>query len=180
MFSTGPIDGEEYLGRHSMTVSSLLAYCIATQCTDCRFAIDAEDYLLTSSCSQVFDHSRDYESSWPLFLHADCRHHAESNVQHVQDCEQLLAWCVLHETSAGHDVRELWFFVWLSVMWIVCGSGSHAAAAPVLETCECELVRGLLRCIRTDRNTLASGIPLFLSWFEYSTRIITPQHQIKC
>ena len=26
----GAIDGEEYLGRHSMTVSSLLAYCIAT------------------------------------------------------------------------------------------------------------------------------------------------------
>ena len=51
-------------------------------------------------------------------------------------------------------------------MWIVCGSGSRAVAAPVAETRVRELVRGFLRCIRTDVNALASGFPLFLSWFE--------------
>ena len=67
------------------------------------------------------------------------------------------------QTRVDHDDRELWFFVWSSVMWIVCGSGSHAVAAPDAETRVHELVRGLLRCIWTDGNALTSGFPVFLS-----------------
>ena len=87
--------------------------------------------------------------------------------KHVEDGEQLLAWGVRHKTVVGHDDRELWFFVGLSVIWIVCGSGSYAVAASFSETRVCELVRGLLRCIRANGNALASGLPFFLSWFEY-------------
>ena len=152
-------------------------YCYA-QCTDCQFAIDAKEHLLPSPCSQVFDHRRDHVCSCSL-LCADCRHHAESIVEHVQDCEQLFAWCVLHKAAVGYDDGELWFFVWLSVMWTVCGSGSYAVAAPISGACVwvCELARGLLRCIRTDGNALTSGFPLL---FECSTRLVTPQHQIRC
>ena len=120
MFSTGRIDGEEFLGRHSMTGSSLLAYCIATPSARIAGSPSMRKInLFPSPCSQVFDHRRDYVCSWSIFLNTDCCHHAESNVQHVQDGEQLLSRCVLHETVVGHDDRELWFFVWLSVMWIV-------------------------------------------------------------
>ena len=58
-----------------------------------------------------------------------------------------------HKTVVGHDDRELWFFVWLSVMWIICGSGSHAVAAPVAETRVRELVSGFLSCIRNDAGS---------------------------
>ena len=66
------------------------------------------------------------------------------------------------------------------MMWIVCGSGSYAVAAPISETRVGELVCGLLRCIRANGNALASALPFFLSWFEYSTRLVTPQHQVRC
>ena len=156
MFSTGPIDGEENLGRHSMTVPSLLAYCIAAP--GARIAgSPSADHLLPLPCSQVFDHRRDYGSSWPLFLHTDCCHHAESNVSNVKNREEFTARCILHKAVVRHDNRELWLIVWLSVMWIVCGSGSHAVAAPVAVTRVREHVRGFLRCIRTDGNALSSG-----------------------
>ena len=134
MFSTGPIDSEKCLGRHSMTACSLLTHCIASP--SARMAGSP------SSSTR--------------------RSHAESHVQHIQGREQFTARCILQESV----IRELWFFVWLAVMWIVCDSDSHAADAPVAETRVRELVRGLLRCIWTDWNALSSGIPLRVSWFE--------------
>ena len=47
-------------------------------------------------------------------------------------------------------------FVWLSVVWIVSSSGSHAEAAAVSETRMGELVRGLLRWLWTNWDALSS------------------------
>ena len=100
------------------------------------------------------------------YLDADCRHHAKSIVDHVQDREQLLARCILHETSR--------FLVGLPVVWIVGGSSAYAVAASVAETRVGELVRGLLRYTRTDGNALATGFLLLLSWSELAGRLVTP------
>ena len=78
----------------------------------------------------------------------------------VQDREQFTARCILHTAVLRHDDRKLWLFVWLSVVWIVCSSGSHAVAAPVAETRVREVVRGLLRWIWTNWDVLSSGFPL--------------------
>ena len=48
------------------------------QCSYCWFRVGAEDHLLPSPSSQVFDHNRCCVSSWPL-PHTDCCHQAESN-----------------------------------------------------------------------------------------------------
>ena len=123
---------------NSMTVSSLRACRIATPSARIAGSPSMRKIpFFRPVLASVCDHWRDHVCSQPMFFHADCRHHAESFVQHAQDREQLLAWCVLHKAVVGHDDGELWFFVWMSVMWIVCGSGSHAVAARGSETCVC-------------------------------------------
>ena len=128
------------------------------QCSHWWFTVDAEDHLLPSPSSQMFDHRLDNVSSWSLCFHTTCCHHAGSNVQHVQEGEQLLAWCDLHKTVVGHDDRELWLFV-----WIVSSSCSHAVAAPVTETLVRNLVRSFLCRIWTNWDALSSNFPFLLS-----------------
>ena len=107
-------------GRHSMTVSSLLSYCLATPSAT-FFRLPARKCSTTAETT--------YEAG-------------------PSSSTLIAAWCVLQTAVVGHNDRELWFFVGLSVMWIVCGSGSQAVAAPISETRVGELMCGLLRCIR--------------------------------
>ena len=119
--------------------------CCHAKCADRGLAVDAEDHLLPSPDSQVLENRRDHTGCKPLFLYADCRHHAKSDVDHVQDREQLLVQWILHEAVVGHDDWEVGFFAGLPVVWIVGGSGAYATAAPVAKARVRELVRGLLR-----------------------------------
>ena len=86
--------------------------------------------------------------------------------------EKELPVTILAPMVVGHDDRELWFFVWLSVMWGRLRLWLARSSCTSFENlCVCELVRGFPCCIRTDGNALASGLPLFLGWFEYSTTL---------
>ena len=96
----------------------------------------------------------------------------------AHDCEQLTPRCILHKAVVGHDDRELCLLVCLSVMWIVRGSGSHATTAPVSEACVCELVRGLLRWIRTSWDALFSGFPFLLVRVVHQTHHSTTPNEV--
>ena len=159
MFSTRPIDGGEYLGRNSMTVSSLMACCIATP--NARIPSSPTMRKITffrrhaRKCSTTAE-TTFVAGHFSSTLIAAIIPRAMSSTSKM--LKNSLPGAFLRKTEVGHDDRELKFFVGLYVMRIGCGSGSYAVAAPVSETRVCEPLRGLLRHIRTDGNALASGL----------------------